>query len=118
MLGRTGFLLAAVFLPCFLRGQTVDIDGKKCAAPRPTYSPEPSPSYYPRESSALAVLWLLVDEKGHPHDVKLARSSGSDDFDREAVAAVRGWRFKPAMCDGKPVATHINVEVNSYVVKR
>ena len=43
--------------------------------------------------------------------IKVARPAGYG-FDEEAVAAVRGWRFRPSTCDGKPTDAQINVEVN------
>src|ERR1700723_3150780 len=89
--------------------------GKKCLPPKVTYSPEPSPSYYPRKDSALTILNVLIDEKGHLLEPKVARSSGSDGFDRDAISAVRRWRFKPATCDGTPISTHINLEISSNV---
>src|SRR5208337_3220528 len=76
--------------------------GKKCLAPKVTYSPAPSPSYYPRKDSALTILYVLIDEKGRLHDPKVARSSGSREFDEDAIGAVKQWLFKPATCDGTP----------------
>jgi protein TonB len=33
-------------------------------------------------------------------------------LDKEAEKAVKNWRFKPAMLNGKPVAAKVQVEVN------
>jgi TonB family protein len=89
--------------------------GKKCLSPKVTYSPAPSPSYYPRKDSALTILYVLIDEKGHLLDPKVARSSGSDEFDHDAISTALKWRFKPATCDGTPISTHINLEIGSNV---
>jgi TonB family protein len=75
--------------------------GKKCLPPKVIYSTEPSPSYYPRKDSALTVLYVLIDEKGALHDPKVTRSSGSREFDNDAIGAVKQWRFKSATCEGK-----------------
>jgi TonB family protein len=33
-------------------------------------------------------------------------------LDEAAIKAVRSWRFKPAMKDGRPVTVQINIEIN------
>jgi outer membrane biosynthesis protein TonB len=33
-------------------------------------------------------------------------------LDKKALAAVKGYRFKPAMLNGKPVAVEANVLIN------
>ena len=55
---------------------------------------------------AAVVLWLIVDQNGHPRDVKVARSLGMG-LDQKAVQAVRNWKFEPAMKDGKPVLVRL-----------
>ena len=87
--------------------------GKKCLPPKVIYSTEPSPSYYPRKDSALTVLYVLIDEKGALHDPKVTRSSGSREFDDDAIGAVKQWRFKSATCEGKPTSAHISLEISS-----
>jgi TonB family protein len=94
-----------------------DGSDKKCSAPKVSYSPEPSPSYYPHKNSAVTILYLGVDEKGRVIDPQVARPSGSAEFDREALSTIKRWRFKPAMCDGKPTMVYINVEMVSSVKK-
>jgi protein TonB len=89
--------------------------GKKCLPPKVTYSTEPSPSYYPRKDSALTVLYVLIDEKGTLHDPKVTRSSGSREFDDDAIDAVKQWRFKSATREGKPISAHISLEISSSV---
>jgi TonB family protein len=95
--------LLAVFVSCGMCAQTASGSKKNCAPPRVTYSPEPAPAHYPKKDSAVAVLNILVDEKGRVSDSKLVTSSGSDDFDRDALSTVQNWRFKPANCDGKAI---------------
>jgi TonB family protein len=57
-----------------------------------------------------AVLMAVINEKGIPEVVEIVRSLG-DGLDTEALAAVTGWRFRPAMKKGEPVAVAITVEV-------
>ena len=58
-----------------------------------------------------AVLDVLIDEGGQVSDVRVGQSLGFG-LDQQAAAAVRGWRFQPAMKDGVPVATRANIEVD------
>jgi TonB family protein len=89
---------------------------KDCVPPRVTYSPEPSPSHYPRRDSANAAVDILIDEKGHVLDPKIVTSSGIDDFDHDAMVTVRRWRFKPSSCNGKPMPVHVIVQIKSTVM--
>jgi len=57
------------------------------------------------------VLQVRIDEKGLPIDVDVARRSGSRELDRAAMQAVRGWRFKPATRNGKPVSSVVELPV-------
>jgi len=46
----------------------------------------------------------------HLQDVSVVRSKDKA-LDSAAINAVRRWKFRPATCNGSPVATQINVEV-------
>src|SRR5204863_6262099 len=66
---------------------------------------------YPPEAraaglSATVGLELTVDAEGHVSGVKVVRAAGFG-FDDSAVAAARQMRFRPAMHDGKPVASTV-----------
>ncbi|QHS52702.1 M56 family metallopeptidase [Edaphobacter sp. 12200R-103] len=70
---------------------------------------------YPAEGkeahlSGICLVGLTVDQQGMPQDVHILRSLRPD-FDRNAVAAVQEYRFKPALSEGKPVSRQIKVEV-------
>jgi protein TonB len=49
---------------------------------------------------------------GVPSSVEVARSSGSRPLDRAAVDAVKRWRFRPAMADGRPTPGRVQVPIN------
>lgn len=51
---------------------------------------------------------LTVNETGHPEKVR-ERNSTVPDFGKAAVECVKQWRFLPAIKDGKPVSTLIEV---------
>jgi protein TonB len=74
----------------------------------PTY---PTTAYRAREEGTVLVT-ASVDASGMPLSVDVARRSGSRALDQAAVAAVRQWRFEPAMRDGKAVASTVEVPVS------
>jgi TonB family protein len=53
----------------------------------------------------------LIDTSGNPQQVHAEKSLGPD-FDINAVAAVKQYRFRPALQNGKPVPVKICVEVD------
>jgi TonB family protein len=53
---------------------------------------------------------LTVDTDGMPQNLHMQRSCGSG-FDDNALAAVRQWRFRPAVEAGQIIARDISVEV-------
>ena len=57
------------------------------------------------------LLFVVVDEKGNPRDIKILRPLGLG-LDQKAVEAVEKWKFSPGKKDGKPVAVQAQIEVN------
>lgn len=81
-------------------------------APRPVYKPGPEFVDCERANKVqgTVVIAMIVTAKGKVRDVKVTK--GLDQCcDRKAAAAVSTWRFKPAAKDGKPVAVHLNAQV-------
>jgi protein TonB len=80
------------------------------------YSVEPEFSEEARKAkvagNVLVNLW--VDTNGNPSHVHVIRGVGMG-LDEKAVEAVRQYRFKPAMENGKPVLVELNVEVNFQI---
>lgn len=54
---------------------------------------------------------LIVDAEGRPQNIRVLRKLGMG-LDEKAMEAVKQYRFRPAMLQGKPVPTQIAVEVN------
>ena len=79
-------------------------------APNPEYTREARTARY----QGICILRLVVGEDGRPRDVTVTRRLGYG-LDEKAVEAVKQWKFKPAMKDGKPVAVQINVEVTFHL---
>jgi protein TonB len=57
---------------------------------------------------------LIVDTHGMPQNVHILRGVGMG-LDERAIAAVKQYRFKPAMENGHPVPVQVNVEVNFQI---
>jgi TonB family protein len=60
----------------------------------------------------VCLIQLIVDAQGNPQNPRVVRALGMG-LDEKALEAVRKYKFKPAMKDGKtPVPVMITVEVN------
>jgi len=60
----------------------------------------------------VCLIQLIVDAQGNPQNPRVVRALGMG-LDEKALEAVRKYKFKPAMKDGKtPVPVSITVEVN------
>ena len=71
---------------------------------------------YPQSASTEAVagtvvLAVTVSDTGDVTDVEVVESLGAA-FDEAAIAAVKGWKFAPALRDGNPVAATIRVGID------
>jgi TonB family protein len=56
-------------------------------------------------------VYLWIDPNGNPSHVRVVRGVGMG-LDEKAVEAVRQYKFKPAMQDGKPVKVDMYIDVN------
>jgi len=91
--------------------------GGSVKAPILTYSVEPEFSEEARKAkfSGDVQVYLWVDEQGNPSHIRVIRGVGMG-LDEKAVEAVRQYKFKPAMRDGKPVKVdmYINVDFSIF----
>lgn len=81
--------------------------------PQPISTPAPR---YPKQSlrngeEGTVMVSAEIDPDGVPSSVEVARSSGSRHLDRAAVDAVRRWRFRPAMSDGRATSGRVQVPI-------
>jgi TonB family protein len=76
--------------------------------PKPTY---PLQALRAREQGTVLVL-AQVNVDGQVTDARVVGHSGSLILDRAAPKEVRGWKFDPAMHNGRPVVASIEVPVN------
>jgi len=60
----------------------------------------------------VVLVGLIVDAQGNPQNIHIVRPLGMG-LDEKAIEAIRKYKFKPAMKDGKiPVPVPITIEVN------
>ena len=87
--------------------------GNGVTAPKPVYTPSPEYSEKARKKkiNGIVIVAMIVTAEGQVRDLKVIKSV-DEGLDRQALAAVRAWKFEPATKDGKPVAVHLRTEVN------
>jgi periplasmic protein TonB len=87
--------------------------GGGVSAPQLIYAPDPEFSDEARRAKyqGVCVVSLIVDAQGNPQRVQVIRHLGMG-LDEKAQEAVRQYKFKPAMLQGKPVPVEVNIEVN------
>jgi TonB family protein len=91
--------------------------GGRISAPVPIFQPEAEFSDEARRAKyqGVCIIALIVDAQGNPQNVHVIRTLGMG-LDEKAMEAVRKYKFKPAMKDGKtPVPTMITVEVDFHL---
>ena len=90
--------------------------GGGVSAPVLIFSVEPEFSEEARKAKVAGnvLVNLYVDQNGNPSHVRVIRGVGMG-LDEKAVEAVRQYKFKPAMENGKPVLVELNVEVNFQI---
>lgn len=96
-----------------LRAEDTD---KMDTHPVPVKTPPP---VYPvdlrrKSIGGLVTVRVVIDEQGNVADCAVKKSSRME-FEDPAIAAVKQWKFKPAMKDGMPVRCHMLVPINFNV---
>jgi protein TonB len=87
--------------------------GGGVTAPALLYKVEPEYSEEARKAKfqGTVVLYVEVDPNGHAINPKVIRSLGLG-LDEKAIEAIKKWKFKPGMKDGKAVTVAATIEVN------
>jgi TonB family protein len=107
---RDGDQVAKVSLPMSTNPQ----GGGRSSAPILTHKTEPQYTDEARSAKlqGTVMLQVQIDETGKVSEhITVLRSVGSG-LDEKAIEAVKQWRFRPALRDGKPVAVPATIEVN------
>ena len=86
-----------------------------CADPEPAKAIEKPAPRYPESAKAnrqqgVVSVYGVVGADGTLHDLTVVRSAGRD-FDATTLAAVARWKYRPAMCGGKPTPFEKLVDV-------
>ena len=91
--------------------------GGSVQPPSLIYKIEPEFSEQARKAkfSGDVQIYLWVDEHGNPSHVQVVRGVGMG-LDEKAMEAVRQYKFKPAMLNGKPVKVDLYVNVNFTIM--
>jgi TonB family protein len=56
-------------------------------------------------------LALIVGTDGRAHDIKVLKPLGHG-LDEKAVEAVQSWKWEPALDEGRPIESKMNVDVS------
>jgi TonB family protein len=110
-MSRLASLLVGALISYGLFTQTTQAAKVKCSSPKIIYREKDPLS--PSGRSVSATLVITIDEEGHVGDVRVSSSSGDKKFDQEASESVKNWRFKPVLCEGKPKAVEVGIEMSS-----
>jgi TonB family protein len=87
--------------------------GGGVSAPEVIHSVQPQFTAEARSQNLQGVVavQLIVDSQGYPQDVRVVRQLGMG-LDQEAIAAVKQYKFRPAMFDGHPVSVQMVIDVD------
>lgn len=90
--------------------------GGGISAPKAVSTPDPEYTEEARtaKTQGTCILWLIVDDRGLPRNIRVVRGLGFG-LDAKAIEAVKQWKFQPALRDGKPVNVQISVEVGFHL---
>jgi protein TonB len=91
--------------------------GGGVSAPVPIFHPEPEFSEEARKAKLTGnvEVSITVDKNGNATMVHVIRGLGMG-LDEKAVEAVKTWRFKPAMENGKPVPVEVYIDVGFNIL--
>lgn len=87
--------------------------GGSVSAPRLIFAPDPEFTDEARRGhyQGVCVVAVIVDPQGNTQRPQVVRRLGMG-LDQKAIAVVRGYKFKPAISHGKPVAVQVDLQVN------
>src|SRR5262249_20359922 len=87
--------------------------GGGVSAPALLFKKEPEYSEEARKAKyqGTVTLYVEVDPSGKATNIRVLHSLGWG-LDEKAIEAVRQWKFRPGMKDGKPVTVQASIEVN------
>ena len=98
-------------------GYRANVAGLGVSPPVPLYKVEPEYSEEARKAKfqGTVVLEIVIDEHGNPTNFRMLNPLGLG-LDEKAIEAVRQWRFRPGMRNGKPVAVVARIDVSFHLL--
>jgi protein TonB len=100
--------------PPAIHGEGAGVPGQEGASGGSDASPLAgnAPPEYPflarkKGQEGLVLVLAKITDEGWVENVSLAKSSGHSSLDEAALAAVRQWRFQPALQNGRPVSSSL-----------
>lgn len=90
--------------------------GGGVSAPQLVHSVDPEFTDQARRANLQGIvsIQLIVDSQGNPQNIHVVRHLGMG-LDQKAVEAVRQYKFRPAMYQGRPVSVQLVVDVNFHL---
>ena len=89
------------------RASRINRDPEPVARIQPEYPPQA----FRNHEEGTVLVRVDVDANGTATNSAVVNRSGSRELDRAAMDAVRKWQFKPALKDGKAIASSVDVPV-------
>lgn len=96
-----------------------NISDEEITPPVLTYGPDPTYTDDARRANiqGTVVLDCIITSLGKTRDISVYESLDPG-LDQQAIEAVRGWKFDPAIKDGQPVSVKLRVTVTFRLYKR
>lgn len=87
--------------------------GGDVKAPVKVHAPSPEYTEIARKAriQGVVIVQAIVDKNGNVQNVKVLKGLPMG-LDKQAVEAIKGWKFEPATLNGKPVDVYYNLTVN------
>lgn len=91
--------------------------GPDVKPPKVVHYVEPRSSNSSKEAFVEGVVRLstVVTPQGEPSDVQVTKGLSTEE-DRNAVEAVKEWRFQPGTKQGKPVHVRVAIEIDFHLL--
>ncbi|RYU70408.1 energy transducer TonB [Aliivibrio finisterrensis] len=81
-----------------------DFTGNQQAMPLYRVEPRYPSKAMKRGAEGFVVMSFTIDEQGRPTDVKVTDAKPRRMFEREAVKALKKWKYQPKVLDGKAIS--------------